>query len=317
MHNLRQSIGKAFAEGAWPLWEGLAHEELAFPEFWDQLEESLITLVYGSNNIETAGSDFRITACLCQDVFHGRPVNIEIEEGDPAYQQHLQALAKTGRKGTRENVVQSRREVVQHARALSFMIDRIVLNSEPWSEHLILQTHQILYDGLGDNDTKPGKYREHEVAVSYGKAGETKSKRSICMRASAVPGYMGSFISNLNAETAAATAEENGGIDAYALAARYHHQFVMIHPFGDGNGRMTRIILNVLLLKYAGHVVPIGGDDDKDDYLSVVTRGREIFDREDMEVEFFNQTSHLETAEFILTKSRANLERMRASVSGK
>lgn len=33
------------------------------------------------------------------------------------------------------------------------------------------------------------------------------------------------------------------------LAALFHHKFVEIHPFDDGNGRMTRILTNFILLK--------------------------------------------------------------------
>ncbi|EFY88205.1 hypothetical protein J3459_015387 [Metarhizium acridum] len=71
----------------------------------------------------------------------------------------------------------------------------------------------------------------------------------------------------------------------------------MIHPFGDGNGRMSRIILNALLLKYAGHAAPFGGEgNDKDNYLAIVRRGGVVFHREDMEVDFSEQTSHFEFA---------------------
>ncbi|KID96686.1 Filamentation induced by cAMP/death on curing-related protein, partial [Metarhizium majus ARSEF 297] len=80
--------------------------------------------------------------------------------------------------------------------------------------------------------------------------------------------------------------------DPYTLAARYHHQFVMIHSFADGNGRMSRIILNALLLK-AGVV----------------------FHREDMEVDFGQQTCQFEFAKFVLVKSKPGLEQMWAWAS--
>jgi Fic family protein len=106
-------------------------------------------------------------------------------------------------------------------------------------------------------------------------------------------------------------AEETQELDPYTLAARYHHHYVMIHAFGDGNGRMARMILNVLLLKYAGHLSLFGSDDqEKDDYLDVLRRGSKVFREEDMEVEFQKQTSHLETAGFILQKSQTSLENM-------
>lgn len=47
------------------------------------------------------------------------------------------------------------------------------------------------------------------------------------------------------------TAEMIRTIDPYTLAARYHHQFVMTHPLGNGNERVSRLILNVLFFKYA------------------------------------------------------------------
>lgn len=38
-------------------------------------------------------------------------------------------------------------------------------------------------------------------------------------------------------------------INAVALASVFHHRFVHVHPFFDGNGRTVRLIMNLLLMK--------------------------------------------------------------------
>ncbi|KAK9437334.1 Filamentation induced by cAMP/death on curing-related protein [Metarhizium brunneum] len=345
MNPLSASLGNAFVKG-WPSWHRLrlgnnlrdeeaklqlpvdmatimaeAHKKsqssgiAAFAGAW--VEKSLITLIYGSNVIETAGSTLGITTRLCQDIFSGKPVDAYIDKQDPAYREHVESLAETHRKSDMANVVRSRREVIGHANALRFMIDHVILNNEAWSEELILQTHRILYEGI-DDDVVPGKYRTHEVAVCYSSPGDKKKKKkkkktSLCMRAAAVPRYMTAMVEHLNHDIM--QAEASGQRDPYTLAARYHHQFVMIHPFGDGNGRMSRIILYTLLLKYAGHVAPFGGGNDKDDYLAIVRRAGVVFHREDMEVDFGQQTCQFEFAKFALAKSKPGLEQMWAWAS--
>jgi Fic family protein len=285
-------------------------DETSFIEVCDDLEKAMITLVYGSNLIESAGTSLNITIKLCQAVFRGQNIDPSIEERDPEYQEHLDTLAKTHRIANKLGIIRSRKEVINHAKALNFLVDRIVLDGMPWSEELILQTHKVLYEGTGEDGVEPGKYRNHEVAVAYSKPGE-KKKTSICLRASEVPRYMKDMIAHLNSDIA--KAEAQGKIDPYTLAARYHHQFVMIHPFGDGNGRTSRILLNVLLLKYAGHVTAFGSEgDDKEDYLGIVRRAHKTFSQEDMEVEFEEQTSHIEFARYVLRKSKTYLEQMRA-----
>jgi Fic family protein len=42
------------------------------------------------------------------------------------------------------------------------------------------------------------------------------------------------------------------------------------HPFLDGNGRVCRLILNAVLLNYAGIVVALGEkEDDRKEYLEI------------------------------------------------
>ena len=43
--------------------------------------------------------------------------------------------------------------------------------------------------------------------------------------------------------------EEKKNLHAVALAAQLHYKFVRIHPFDDGNGRISRLLMNYVLLK--------------------------------------------------------------------
>ncbi len=52
------------------------------------------------------------------------------------------------------------------------------------------------------------------------------------------------------------------------LAAMMHYKFVRIHPFDDGNGRVTRLIMNFILLKHGYPPAIIkSSKKDKDEYL--------------------------------------------------
>ena len=79
------------------------------------------------------------------------------------------------------------------------------------------------------------------------------------------------IVDALNDDIAAAT--EKGVLDPYPLAAKWCAEFVWYHPFLDGNGRLCRLLLNAILLKYAGIVVPIGEhDEERKEYLDIKRR---------------------------------------------
>ncbi|KAK3300708.1 uncharacterized protein B0H64DRAFT_314939, partial [Chaetomium fimeti] len=84
------------------------------------------------------------------------------------------------------------------------------------------------------------------------------------------------------------------------LVARSHHQSVNVHFFDDGNVRVARIVLDSVLLRYAGHVNETGLDQDKrDDYIVIGTRASRVFHSEDMAVELDQYTGHRELAQLI------------------
>ena len=50
------------------------------------------------------------------------------------------------------------------------------------------------------------------------------------------------------------------------IAAAFHHRFVGIHPFDDGNGRMARLLMNLILIKH-GYTVAIIPTDERERYF--------------------------------------------------
>lgn len=121
------------------------------------------------------------------------------------------------------------------------------------TEQLIKDTHAILIARLGAEDAGvvsatdfAGTYRQEPAYVGAVQA--TKPAE--------IAGVMQSMKSNLQKDLA--EVEASGMIDPFMLAAKYFDRFVNIHPFKDGNGRMCRLILNAILIEYAGIAVPLG-----------------------------------------------------------
>ncbi len=172
---------------------------------------------------------------------------------------------------------------------------------QPVTEDLLKEVHAELCTGkvLGEDAGDPGAYRTWEIAARHG-----HKKKSIFIRAASVAPYIEALVSDLQQEMAAA--EESGILDPFDMANRYCRRLVCIHPFGDGNGRMCRILLNVLLLKYAGHVSTFGGNEtERQEYLDLGYRANKKFHQEDMEIAEKDKKGHKELAQFTLRKSKA------------
>jgi Fic family protein len=65
--------------------------------------------------------------------------------------------------------------------------------------------------------------------------------------------------------------ENRENLHPLVLAALFHHKFVAIHPFDDGNGRMTRLLTNLILMQ-AGFPVIVIKNDEKSAYYGVLSQ---------------------------------------------
>ncbi len=63
----------------------------------------------------------------------------------------------------------------------------------------------------------------------------------------------------------------NNEIHPLVLASLFHFKFVAIHPFDDGNGRLARILMNLILLRNNLPVVVVK-NEDKQNYYGVLAQ---------------------------------------------
>ena len=67
---------------------------------------------------------------------------------------------------------------------------------------------------------------------------------------------------------------EKGELRPLILAATFHYQFVTIHPFDDGNGRMARLLMNLIFMQM-GFPPVIIHTEDKNNYLLALEQADE------------------------------------------
>ncbi|KAF5255195.1 hypothetical protein FANTH_121 [Fusarium anthophilum] len=266
------------------------------------LNEKLSEMVYGSNMIEAVGSSLDITSELCRDIFAGviDADDVEISDQDPIYKAIQMELIEKCKPSAHEDVLRTRREVVQHAKAAHYIMNEVAIKGKDLSEEIILETHRLLTHKIDSPDGIPsseygGIYRNfpvqrgfhsfpHQAKVSKAVRNLTDSLKDII-----------------------AAADASGEIDPVALAAKYCHKFVNTHPFLDGNSRTSRLILNTILFKYGGCFIWFGKDaTEREEYMNIAAEGFATeaitIQQEDMDdlPEVFKPKHHKKLATFTL-----------------
>ncbi len=110
----------------------------------------------------------------------------------------------------------------------------------PITQRLILQVHETLLTGVRGEEKSPGEFRRSPVWVGH--AGATPNSARFVPP---LPQHLGDLLTDW---------ERFVNVDGRVLpaliqAALMHYQFETIHPFLDGNGRIGRLLINLLLME--------------------------------------------------------------------
>jgi Fic family protein len=130
------------------------------------------------------------------------------------------------------------REVSNYVRALDYGLER--LKTLPVSLRLIREMHRILMEGLRGEHLTPGEFRRSQNWI--GPPGSTIESATI------VPPPVGEMNQALDALEKFIHAPSD--IPQLVRAGLIHYQFEAIHPFLDGNGRVGRLLVILLLIEW-------------------------------------------------------------------
>tara|TARA_Y100000310_G_scaffold341490_1_gene440798 strand:+ start:1358 stop:2203 length:846 start_codon:yes stop_codon:yes gene_type:complete len=114
------------------------------------------------------------------------------------------------------------KETEAHAKLFLEILEK----KENLNNKLLLKWHKELF-----SDTKSdiaGKFRDYSVGVGTYHAPDWQDIKKL------IKGFIEFY-------------NKNKKINPVELAARLHYKFEKIHPFGDGNGRIGRLIINYIL----------------------------------------------------------------------
>jgi len=127
-------------------------------------------------------------------------------------------------------------EVEGHGKAYDFMFS--LIKKRILTEKDILYCHLLFSQNIPDF-INPGTYRKIKVIIS--------GSKKVLPKAEDVPGKMKEYMQWMK--------KERDKLHPVMFAAEAHRKLVNIHPFTDGNGRVSRLVMNTCL--YQDKLFPV------------------------------------------------------------
>ncbi len=160
-------------------------------------------------------------------------------------------------------------EITGHNEAINWILE-IVKGETVLTESFIRQLHTLLLKESSYKEalTAEGKPTRRKIEVGKYKS-QPNHVRTITGETfyfatpEETPAKMHDLIEWFRKE------KENPDVNPIALATIFHHNFVKIHPFDDGNGRVARILMNFILMQF-GYPPAIIKTEDKENYYAVL-----------------------------------------------
>ncbi len=141
-------------------------------------------------------------------------------------------------------------EVINHKEAIDYIKD-LVKEKVSLSKRVLLYIHHLILKNIDNNNA--GKYRNVDVMIS----GSTHKPPIFLQVENLMEAYFNFY-------------EENKlTLNPVILSAEIHERLVTIHPFIDGNGRTSRLVMNLILLQHGFPITNISSQNDlRDEYYT-------------------------------------------------
>jgi Fic family protein len=136
-------------------------------------------------------------------------------------------------------------EILNYRQALRLTSE--VIREQPFSLHLIRQMHKTLMSGVRGEDRNPGKFRETQNWIGH-RGCTIEEATYVPPPPIVLTDLLENFIEYVNVS--------GDNFDPTVQTALVHAQFELIHPFDDGNGRIGRLMIPLLLTKRGCLVSP-------------------------------------------------------------
>jgi Fic family protein/DNA-binding XRE family transcriptional regulator len=154
-------------------------------------------------------------------------------------------------------------EAINHQEAIGFIKDLMQKNNA-LNERDLLSIHNLILRGIIPEDA--GRYRKVQVMIQ----GSSHTPPQPLMVAQEMEEYFIWYEINKNK------------LHPIILAAEMHERLVTIHPFIDGNGRTSRLVMNLILMQKGYLIANIKGDyENRMQYYQSLEKAQTKKDKED------------------------------------
>jgi Fic family protein len=139
-----------------------------------------------------------------------------------------------------------------------------LLHTDPIAENLIKRLHHTLMTGVRGHQRMPGEFRQAQVHI--GPLNDPDHARYVPPLPDQIPEVFSNLMQYVNSTSEA---------DALVQIGVAHYQFEAIHPFMDGNGRIGRLLIPLMLYKQGRLSYPLlyvseFFEEHRDDYYDTL-----------------------------------------------
>jgi len=183
-----------------------------------------------------------------------------------------------------------------------------------FSESAIKHFHKELLKYVGKDEQHRGDYKRQENKVHM----VSETGESIGVLFDTTPAYLTpKEMQELVEWTREALVEKK--FHPLLIISNFLVEFLAIHPFQDGNGRLSRILTNLLLLKEGYLYVPYVSheklvEDNKPDYYVALRKSQQTFKTKRETIvpwlSFFCEALFMQATEAVKLLSRENIEKL-------